>query len=258
MPKRKERPTDIPDQRPTSKLRKKDSTRDRSKHGKRKVPRPASSAEPRQPQKKLNGVSSNWKTLSKSLGISCERKQSMKSSSGGNGRKGAEGKSGGGGGAEKEVWFDDIPLECVDGDLVPKPPEHETRSVSLVAGNDKSAGRYVALDCEMVGTGPGGSFSMVACVCLVNHHGNVLLDTFVAPMDRVTDYRTAISGVSAKDLRGAPEFKSVQKQVSDILEDRILVGHSLQNDLKALLLSHPKRNTRDTSKYRPFKKIAQV
>ena len=65
-----------------------------------------------------------------------------------------------------------------------------------------SAGRYVALDCEMVGTGPGGSFSMVACVCLVNHHGNVLLDTFVAPMDRVTDYRTAISGVSAKDLRG--------------------------------------------------------
>ena len=61
----------------------------------------------------------------------------MKSSSRGNGRKGAEGKSRGGGGAEKEVWFDDIPLECVDGDLVPKPPEHETRSVSLVAGNDK-------------------------------------------------------------------------------------------------------------------------
>ena len=65
-----------------------------------------------------------------------------------------------------------------------------------------SAGRQVGLDCEMVGTGPDGSYSMVARVCLVNHHGNVLLDTFVAPMDRVTDYRTAVSGVCAKDLRG--------------------------------------------------------
>ena len=61
----------------------------------------------------------------------------MKSSSRGNSTKGAEREPGGGGGAEKEVWFDDIPLECVDGDLVPKPPEDETRSVSLVTGNDK-------------------------------------------------------------------------------------------------------------------------
>ena len=30
----------------------------------------------------------------------------------------------------------------------------------------------------------------------------------------------------------APEFSVVQKQVSDLLKDRILVGHSVQNDLK--------------------------
>ena len=30
----------------------------------------------------------------------------------------------------------------------------------------------------------------------------------------------------------APEFSVVQKQVSDMLKDRILVGHSVQNDLK--------------------------
>ena len=54
----------------------------------------------------------------------------------------------------------------------------------------------------MVGTGPDGSYSMLAHVCIINHHGNVLLDTFVARMDRVTDYRTAISGVTPRDLRG--------------------------------------------------------
>ena len=35
------------------------------------------------------------------------------------------------------MWFDDIPLEYVDGDLVPKQVESGTRSVSLVTGNDK-------------------------------------------------------------------------------------------------------------------------
>ena len=65
-----------------------------------------------------------------------------------------------------------------------------------------STGRYVALDCEMVGTGPDGSYSMLARVCVVNHHGYTIYDTFVAPMDKITDYRTAISGVTPKDLHG--------------------------------------------------------
>ena len=65
-----------------------------------------------------------------------------------------------------------------------------------------SAGRCVGLDCEMVGTGPDGSYSMLARVCVVNHHGHTLYDTFVSPMDKVTDYRSDISGVSPKDLRG--------------------------------------------------------
>ena len=30
----------------------------------------------------------------------------------------------------------------------------------------------------------------------------------------------------------APEFSVVQKQVSELLDGRILVGHSVQNDLK--------------------------
>lgn len=61
----------------------------------------------------------------------------------------------------------------------------------------------------------------------------------------------------------AKSFSEVQKLVSDLLKDRILVGHAVHNDLKvcpipvslvysliswsqALLLSHPHNLTRDT------------
>ena len=54
----------------------------------------------------------------------------------------------------------------------------------------------------MVGTGPEGDFSMLARCSLVNHHGNLLYDSYVAPMDVVTDYRTEYSGIRPGHLRG--------------------------------------------------------
>jgi hypothetical protein len=54
----------------------------------------------------------------------------------------------------------------------------------------------------MVGTGPAGDFSMLARCSVVNHHGNVLYDSYVAPMDKITDYRTKFSGVTPQHLRG--------------------------------------------------------
>ena len=51
------------------------------------------------------------------------------------------------------------------------------------------------------------------------------------------------------------EFSVVQKEVSNLLNDRILVGHALRNDLKCLFLSHPKKMCRDTSKFKPFRTL---
>ena len=50
-------------------------------------------------------------------------------------------------------------------------------------------------------------------------------------------------------------FKTVQAEVAEILKDRILVGHSLFNDLQVLFLSHHHKRIRDTQKYKPFKKL---
>lgn len=68
----------------------------------------------------------------------------------------------------------------------------------------------MAIDCEMVGVGAQGVQSTLGRVSIVNWHGAVLLDTFVKPKERVVDYRTWVSGVSAEDLaNGAPLTRSV-------------------------------------------------
>jgi RNA exonuclease 4 len=115
--------------------------------------------------------------------------------------------------------------------------------------------KLIAMDCEMVGIN-NGKDSMLARVSLVNKYGNCIYDKYVLPSEPVVDYRTHVSGVRPDDLRNGESFQTVQKEVAEILKGRILVGHALRNDLKVLLLSHPRRKIRDTSRYRLFYKFA--
>ncbi|CAN1249053.1 RNA exonuclease 4 [Linum perenne] len=52
----------------------------------------------------------------------------------------------------------------------------------------------------------------------------------------------------------AKNFPIVQKKVAELIKGRILVGHALSNDLKVLLLNHPKKDLRDSAEYPPFLK----
>lgn len=110
----------------------------------------------------------------------------------------------------------------------------------------------------MVGVGPKGCESILARVSIVNWHGYVLLDRFVRPMERVTDYRTWVSGIRASDLKGAPSLQEVQEEVAALIKGRVLVGHAIQNDLKALLLAHPRPLIRDTSTFKPLRDLART
>lgn len=116
---------------------------------------------------------------------------------------------------------------------------------------------YVALDCEMVGVGPGGRQSVLARVSVVGYHGDVLLDTYVKVEERVTDYRTFVSGVTMDHLRSsqAKDFGQVRSAVQRLLFRKILVGHALENDLQVLRIHHPQSRIRDTSLYEPFMKV---
>jgi len=118
---------------------------------------------------------------------------------------------------------------------------------------DTSLTKAIALDCEMVGVGPNGKDNMLARVSVVNLYGNVVYDKYVLPKEPVTDYRTGVSGIRPEHLKDGEELSVVQKEISEIFKDRIVVGHSLHHDFKVLFLSHPNRETRDTSYYKPYR-----
>ncbi|GAO19912.1 hypothetical protein UVI_02039090 [Ustilaginoidea virens] len=117
-------------------------------------------------------------------------------------------------------------------------------------------GKYVAIDCEMVGIGPGGHQSALARVSLVDFHGRQLYDSFVKQKEKVTDWRSSISGVSPRDMRFARQFEDVQNEVFSLINGRVLVGHDLRHDLDALKLTHPPKDVRDTAKHQTFKKYS--
>ncbi|KAF2241060.1 RNA exonuclease 4 [Trematosphaeria pertusa] len=122
-------------------------------------------------------------------------------------------------------------------------------------------GKYIALDCEMVGTGPmPDRDSALARVSVVNYKGHQVYDSYVQVKVPVTDYRTAVSGIEPKHLRRdvARPFKEVHNDLKILLEGRILVGHAVKNDLDVLVLKHDKRYIRDTSKYSKFRELASI
>jgi RNA exonuclease 4 len=128
-----------------------------------------------------------------------------------------------------------------------------SKSQTLVQ-EKSSAGltRALAVDCEMVGCGERGSQSVLARISIVNLIGHCIYDKYVKPTERVTDYRTFVSGIRPKDLVNGEQFKVVQKEVCDMLKGRLLVGHAIKHDLQVLYLSHPRHMIRDTSKYFRF------
>lgn len=111
--------------------------------------------------------------------------------------------------------------------------------------------KCLAIDCEMVGVGSQGRESVLARVTVVNAQGNCVYDTHVAVTQKVTDYRTHVSGIRPYHLKGAPSFDQVQQKVASLLKGRILVGHTLKSDMAALMLIHPKREIRDLTLYPP-------
>ncbi|KAH8912490.1 hypothetical protein BR93DRAFT_922446 [Coniochaeta sp. PMI_546] len=119
---------------------------------------------------------------------------------------------------------------------------------------DVELGKYLAMDCEMVGVGADGHESALARVSIVDFHGRQVYDSYVRPKERVTDWRTHVSGIAPKHMHEARKFEEVQAQVAELLKGRILVGHDIRHDLQALLLEHPTKLIRDTARFSGFRK----
>ncbi|XP_076337799.1 RNA exonuclease 4-like isoform X2 [Tachypleus tridentatus] len=208
------------------------------------------------PKKSIYTVSANWKQLAETLRIT-EKKEKLgeKERKQNNTRKNdstVKPLSN----TPPDVWFDDVDKDLLDLPMAVASLVESGHSEYLVKeGSFSGLTKVIAMDCEMVGVGDSGKDSELARVSIVNLTGHCIYDKFVKPKERVTDYRTHVSGVRPADLEAGEEFSLVQKEVYDILKGRILVGHAVHHDLKVLFLDHPRNKIRDTAYYQPFKKM---
>ncbi|XP_043084545.1 apoptosis-enhancing nuclease [Puntigrus tetrazona] len=122
------------------------------------------------------------------------------------------------------------------------PPTSGRSSPSV--GIDRS--KLVAIDCEMVGTGPRGKCNEVARCSIVSYNGSVLYDKYILPQNPVTNFRTRWSGIRKQHLQKAEDFKVAQNEIVNILTGKIIVGHALFNDFEVLDISVPTQMIRDT------------
>lgn len=103
---------------------------------------------------------------------------------------------------------------------------------------DGNYGVY-ALDCEMCYTTRGLELTKVTVVA---PDGRLVYDCLVRPENYIIDYNTRFSGITARDLnrRGATKsLKDVQNDLMGFINaDTILIGHGLENDLRALRIIH--------------------
>lgn len=108
--------------------------------------------------------------------------------------------------------------------------------------------KYLAIDCEMVGVGPKGSISQLARCSVVSYEGDVVYDKFIKPPMPITDYRTRWSGIRRSDLVNATPYSEARKEILKLIHGKVVIGHAIHNDFKALSYTHPNAFTRDTSR----------
>lgn len=115
----------------------------------------------------------------------------------------------------------------------------------------------VAIDCEMVAVTGRGARGIQDALCKVSLVSlapggcafKTLLNTWVTVDAEVVDYRTAITGLDAEIARKLPSipYNEARDIVRRLIAGKIVVGHALENDFRALAISHPLPLVRDTA-----------
>lgn len=123
--------------------------------------------------------------------------------------------------------------------------------------------RAISIDCEMVGCGENGHISVLGRIAVVDDQLKLLMDAFVKPNMRVTDFRTRWSGLTWEKLKVGESFESIRMKFLQIVEKYksesgsrlVFVGHDVSNDFQVLKWSPPECEIRDTSTYFPLRKL---
>ena len=106
--------------------------------------------------------------------------------------------------------------------------------------SSSSALDIVALDCELSYTTAGLTLTRLT---LIDEEGEMILDELVRTRTEIVDYNTRFSGITPEEYEEKAIFtlEQVRKTMARFVnEQTILVGHGLENDLRAIRLVHDK------------------
>ncbi|KAA0201752.1 hypothetical protein HAZT_HAZT001985 [Hyalella azteca] len=136
--------------------------------------------------------------------------------------------------AIKSVPSNDV---CSDGSYS-RPPVISTKDQYARVTPDSP---MFGLDCEFVYVRreDGEVVNALGSICLVNEYGAEVYHTLVKPTDPIVNYCTAWSGLTEEKLSSViTTLADVQEKIRKHLPpDAILVGHSIDNDLKVMHVS---------------------
>ncbi len=94
---------------------------------------------------------------------------------------------------------------------------------------------YAIIDVETTGLSPGNE--KITEIAIVLHDGKKITDSFSTLLDpqKKIPYRiTRMTGISNQMVKGKPKFYEVAKQIVEMTQNRILVGHNVRFDYNFL------------------------
>ncbi|XP_073843559.1 RNA exonuclease 5 [Musca autumnalis] len=127
-----------------------------------------------------------------------------------------------------------VPLR---GELSEQYSSYVLTSDNYVPATDSSP--LYGVDCEMCTTSSG--VNELTRISIVDEKCQTVYESMVRPDNQITDYLTQFSGITEQMMKTVTKkLSQVQEEVRAVLPNNaILVGHSLNFDLKAMKMMHP-------------------
>lgn len=91
--------------------------------------------------------------------------------------------------------------------------------------------RFLSLDCEFVQC---GNRHALARISIVDELCKTVLDSYVRPTERITNFITFVSGITYEHIKHATTWQELRPKVESLLRNCSVVGHTTHSDLKVM------------------------